>query len=76
MGRSDLTQGNGPQPIPALGAGPRRGRCSDGQSHVALPLAPQARDGAKPPGVFAMYDESRALQYVGYRCGAPPGLGS
>ncbi|KAI8467931.1 MAG: NifU-like domain-containing protein [Monoraphidium minutum] len=25
-----------------------------------------ARDGAKPPGVFAVYDAARTLQYVGY----------
>lgn len=27
----------------------------------------QARDGVRPPGVFALYDQDHNLQYVGFR---------
>lgn len=38
----------------------------DGSSILAVPAYLDSRDGEKPLGVYAVYDERHALQYVGY----------
>ena len=40
----------------------------DGGALLELQAYVAAREGAKPTGVFALYDTARNLQYVGYRC--------
>jgi hypothetical protein len=38
----------------------------DGSSILPVPSYLDSRDGEKPLGVYAVYDERHALQYVGY----------
>jgi hypothetical protein len=47
----------------------------DGSGLVPVFSYVSARDGAKPPGVFAVYDANKHLQYVGYRCAAVAAAG-
>lgn len=51
----------------------------DGTNLIATDAYVSAREGAKPCGVIALYDDARALQYVGYRWaegrGAPQAAG-
>lgn len=55
-----------PQPSrPCAGTPALQGE-DDGASQVAVGAWLEAREGAKPVGVYALYDARRNLQYVGY----------